>query len=260
MGLGLDPGPSYERIGAGYDRARRTEFRIAAQVDAALAESRTVLNVGAGTGSYEPADREVIAVEPSAEMIAQRPPGSARVIRGSAERLPFEDDSFDAAMAIFSDHHWRDRAAGLREMRRVARHRVLLLNADPGLAERFWLTRDYLPGLVGLVPERYRRPGYWRRELRGLLGYVELKAVPVSHDCHDGFYQAYWRRPRAYLDQRVRDGISVFHRLPEPEVSAAIARLGRDVDDGTWGERHRDLREMSELDVGLRLVVAEPVG
>lgn len=139
----------------------------------------------------------------------------------------------------------------------VARRRVLILNADPGLAEGFWLTRDYLPGFIGLIPERYRHPGYWEQELRGLLGEIEVRPVPVPHDCHDGFYQAYWRRPRAYLDSEVRDGISVFHHLPEAEVADAIKRLRRDLDEGRWEKRHRQLCEESELDVGLRLVVSE---
>lgn len=160
-------------------------------------------------------------------------------------------------MAIVSDHHWSDRLAGLSEMRRVARDRVLILNADPGLVGLFWMTRDYLPGFAGLVPERYRRAGAWSRELGHLLGEVEIEPVPVPHDCTDGFYQAYWRRPHAYLDEEIRNSTSVFHRLPEGEVSSAMERLRRDLDDGAWGERYGDLLELSELDVGLRLVVAK---
>ncbi len=248
---------TYDRIGAGYDEVRRSDPRIAMGIVEALGEARSVLNVGAGTGSYEPADREVIAVEPSAEMIGQRPPGSAPVVQASAEKLPFDEDSFDAAMAIISDHHWSDRAAGLREMLRVARRRVLLLNVDPSLAQCFWLTRDYLPGFLSLIPEPYRRSGYWEQELQTLLGEVEVQPVAVPYDCQDGFYQSYWRRPRDYLDGRVRAGISVFHRLPEAEVAAAMERLSRDLDDGSWEARHGDLLELDELDVGLRLVVAE---
>jgi SAM-dependent methyltransferase len=248
---------AYDQIGRGYSEHRRTDPRIATRIEEALGDAQSVVNVGAGAGSYEPAGREVTAVEPSAEMIAQRPADAAPAVQACAEELPFEDGSFDAAMAIISDHHWSDRAAGLCEMLRVARHRVLILNADPGLARRFWLTRDYLPGFTSLIPERYRRPGYWEQELRGLLGRVEMRPVPVPHACHDGFYQAYWRRPRAYLDQRIRDSISVFHRLPGAEVSGAMERLRSDLDDGTWEERYGDLCGRSELDVGLRLVVAE---
>jgi SAM-dependent methyltransferase len=248
---------AYDELGRGYAGPRRADPRIAAQIEEALGDARAVLNVGAGTGSYEPAGLKVTAVEPSAVMIAQRPPGSAPVLRAAAESLPLEDDSVDAAMAILSDHHWEDREAGLREMLRVARHRVLVLNADPALAGSFWLNRDYLSGFAGLVPEPYGRPGFWEEELRGILGQVEVRPVPVPHDCLDGFYQAYWRRPRAYLDPRVRGGTSVFRLLPEVEVSAALERLRWDLESGTWEERNANLLQIPSLDVGLRLVVAE---
>ncbi len=179
------------------------------------------------------------------------------MIQANAEALPFADDTFDAAMAIISDHHWSDREAGLRELRRVARDRVLLLNADPAEAERFWLTRDYLDGLSGLITSRYREAGYWREELQRSFGEVELRAVPVPHDCQDGFYQAFWRRPRAYLDPRVRDGTSVFRMVATSRVERAVDQLQDDLDDGTWHERHGDLLRQPELDVGLRLVVAD---
>jgi SAM-dependent methyltransferase len=243
-------------IGRGYGAARGTDPRIAAAIDDALGDARDVLNVGAGTGSYEPAGREVVAVEPAAVMIAQRPVGSAPAVQASAESLPFDDDSFDAAMAVFSDHHWSDRAAGMREMRRVARKRVVLVNMDPGLTQRFWLTRDYLPGFLDLIPAPYREPGHWEAELRELLGPLESRPVPVPHDCRDGFYQAYWRRPEAYLDEAVRAGISIFHALPAPAVEGAIERLRRDLEDGTWRARNAELLERAELDLGLRVVVA----
>jgi SAM-dependent methyltransferase len=249
---------AYDRIGVGYTTARRTDPRIAAQILKALGNARNILNVGAGTGSYEPLGREVTAVEPSAEMISQRPTGATPVVQASAEALPFEDNRFDAAMAINSDHHWRERQVGLREMARVARGRVLLVNADPNIALEFWLTRDYLPGVVGLIPEQYRHKGEWRAELESVLGEVEVQPVPVPHDCLDGFYQAYWRRPRAYCDERIRRGTSVFHLLPESEVADAMERLRRDLDDGAWDERNARLRDLPELDVGLRLVIAKP--
>lgn len=248
-------GASYDRLGRGYAARRATDPRIAAAIEEALGEARRVVNVGAGTGSYEPVGREVVAVEPSAVMIAQRPPGNAPAIQAAAEALPLADDSVDAAMAIFTDHHWSDRAAGMRELRRVARKRVLMLNIDPAWTERFWLTRDYLRSFVDLVPERYREPGYWERELRDLLGDVEIRPIPVPHDCRDGFFQAYWRRPEAYLDEAVRNSISVFHALPADEVSVAIERLRADLGDGTWEARNAELLGLTELDLGLRLVV-----
>jgi SAM-dependent methyltransferase len=248
---------SYDRLGRTYAARRVTDARIAAVIDRALGDARSVVNVGAGTGSYEPAGREVVAVEPSAVMIAQRPPGSAPAVQASAEALPLDDGSVDAAMAIFTDHHWSDRAAGMREMLRVARKRVVLVNMDPAWAGRFWMTRDYLRCFMDLVPERYRGPGYWIHELRALLGEIELRSVPVPHDCRDGFYQAYWRRPEAYLEESVRDGISVFHLLPEGKVQAALEQLRRDLDDGAWQVGHGDLLGLPELDVGLRLAVRE---
>ncbi len=251
---------AYDQLGIGYANARRTDPRIAAKIGEALGDARSVLNVGAGTGSYEPAGREVTAVEPSAGMISQRPVGAAPVVQVSAEALPFENNSFDAVMAVISDHHWRDRRAGLREMARVARRRILLLNADPSLAMEFWLTRDYLTGFADLIPEQYRQKGQWRAELEAVLGEVEVQPVPVPHDCLDGFYQAYWRRPSAYCDKRVRRSISVFHRLPEAEVADAMERLRQDLDSGAWNERNARLLSLSELDVGLRLVTAKPSG
>lgn len=215
-----------------------------------------MINVGAGTGSYEPREREVTAVEPAAVMIAQRPAGSAPVIQASAEALPFGDDSVDAAMAVVSDHHWEDRAAGLRELRRVARDRVVLVNVDPATIADFWLTRDYLTGFGRLVPERYREAGHWETELRELLGEVEIEPIPLGADCADGLLVAWWRRPEAFLDPAVRAGISVFQLLPEEEVAYALARLRSDLLDGTWARRNADLVDREEMDVGLRLVVA----
>ena len=255
--VGVVKRAQYDRIGAGYTATRRTDPRIRAAIWAALGDAESVLNVGAGTGAYEPDDRAVTAVDPSATMLAQRPRGAADAVRASAEALPFEDDSFDIAMAILSDHHWQDRGRGLREMRRVARGRVLLFNADPAFARDFWLTNEYLPGFLDLIPERYREPGFWRDELRALLGDVELRDVPIPADCRDGFYGAFWRRPEAYLDDQVRAGISVFARLSDDKVADAMTRLRDDLAGGVWKERHGDLLRLDELDLGYRLVLAD---
>jgi SAM-dependent methyltransferase len=246
----------YDDIGVGYTATRRTDPRIAAAVLDALGDARTIVNVGAGTGSYEPAGREVIAIEPSATMLEQRPAGAAGAIQASAEALPLEDASVDAAMAVLSDHHWRDRRAGLAELRRVARGPVVLVNFDPGLADRFWLTAEYLPSFTELIPPPYRAAGAWERELTELLGPVEARVVPVPADCRDGFYHAFWRRPAAYLDARVRAAISVFARLPARDVDAAVRRLRDDLRSGAWESRHADLRKLHEVDLGLRVVVA----
>jgi SAM-dependent methyltransferase len=248
----------YDRIGVSYRATRREDPRIARAIWNALGDAESVVNVGAGAGAYEPPDRQVLAVEPSEVMVAQRPAGAAPVVQAVAEALPFKDDSFDAAMAVLSDHHWRRRTDGMRELRRVARRRVVLFNADPAQAERFWLTRDYLPGFLDLIPVPYRRPGRWTAELASLLeGELSVVPVPIPHDCRDGFYGAYWRRPRRYLDRQVRDGISVFAQLPRKAVAAAVERLGSDLDDGSWRARHSALLRRDELDLGYALVVVE---
>ncbi len=248
----------YEAIGHGYTVTRRTDPHLAAAIWLALGDADSVVNVGAGAGSYEPADRDVVAVEPSAVMIAQRPEGAARVVQAAAEDLPFADASFDAAMAILTDHHWPDRLRGLRELARVARRRIVLFNADPAEAELFWLTRDYLPGFAALIPDRYRSPGAWVRELRETLGeHLAVTAVPIPADCRDGFYGAFWQRPAAYLDPAVRAGISVFARLGADYVARAISRLDADLQDGGWHARHGDLLARSKLHLGYYAVVCE---
>ena len=247
----------YDAIGRRYTVTRRTDPRIAEAIWKALGNARTVVNVGAGTSSYEPPDREVVAVEPSEVMIAQRPPGAAPCVRAAAEELPFEDASFDAAMAVLSDHHWRDRLQGLRELRRVA-HRVVLFNADPAQASRFWLTTEYLPGFCDLIPEPYRVAGYWESELARELGALHTFAVPIPHDCHDGFYAAFWQRPAAYLDRSVRAAISIFARLDAREIDRGLTRLRADLRTGAWEARHAALLQLDQLDLGYRVAIAEP--
>jgi SAM-dependent methyltransferase len=247
----------YDRIGRGYARTRETDPRLAEVIWDALGHAETVLNVGAGTGAYEPRDRTVLAVEPSTVMLGQRPANTAPAVRASAEALPFADNSFDAVMAVHSDHHWRDRRQGLRELRRVARRRVVLFNANPAEAERFWLTAEYLPAFLDLIPGRYRAAGAWQHELEQSLGPVRLIAVPIPHDCADGFYGAFWRRPAAYLDPLVRDGISVFSALDPDDVTHAIQELEADVRSGAWEQQHKDIRQRSELHLGYYAVVAE---
>lgn len=252
--------PLYNQIGRTYSVTRRPEPRIERAIHAALGDAATVVNVGAGAGAYEPTDREVVAVEPSAVMTAQRKPGSTRVVEAFAERLPFGDGEFEASMAVLSDHHWTDRAQGLRELRRVARRRVVLFNADPGENARFWMTTEYLPGFVKLIEPRYRVAGAWQCELRTILGDLELRPVPIAHDCADGFYGAYWRRPEAFLDPVIRDGISVFSQLPAEQVTHGLEALADDLRSGAWRDRHHDLLELGELHLGYYVVVAELTG
>jgi SAM-dependent methyltransferase len=241
----------YDRIGTGYTTTRRADPRIAAAIEEALGDAISVVNVGAGTGSYEPAGRRVVAIEPSEVMIAQRPRGAAPAVIASAEALPLADASVDAAMAVLTDHHWADRARGLAEMRRVARRRVVVFQFDPAFAEAFWMTRDYLPTFLR------RLRGRALSDLMGPLGPVEMRPVPIPHDCVDGFYASHWRRPEAYLDPEVRAGISIFHALPADEVADGIARLRSDLESGAWAKRNADLLERDALDLGFRVVVAE---
>ena len=244
-------GALYDRIGVTYTTTRGEDPRLAAAIHDALGDAVTVVNVGAGTGSYEPADRKVVAIEPSAVMIAQRPPDAAPAVMATAEALPLADASVDAAMAVLTDHHWADRAQGLREMRRVARRRSVVFQHDPAVAERFWLTRDYLPTFVR------RLRGKVLADMLHELGDLELRPVPIPHDCRDGFLAAHWRRPHAYLDPAVRAGISVFAMLPEDEVATAVQRLRADLESGAWERRNADILDRDELDLGFRIVVAE---
>src|ERR1700761_7377906 len=241
----------YDTIGTTYTATRRTEPRIAAQIWAALGGARTVLNVGAGAGSYEPPDREVTAVEPSAVMRAQRPAGAAPCVAAAAESLPFEDQSFDAAMAVSTIHHWQDPIAGLRELRRVARHVVVFTHdtTDAGWRLRFWLTRDYLPEVAEFLTGR---PSL--TELARAIG-ARTEPVPIPWDCSDGFFEAYWRRPEAYLDDQVRRGLSVWARVGPQVEQRTVRALRADLASGRWAERNRDLLALDAADLGLRLLV-----
>lgn len=253
-------GLSYDHIGRTYTATRQADPRLEAAIWSALGDARTVLNVGAGAGAYEPTDREVTAVEPSSVMIAQRPAGAAPVIQARAEELPFPDASFDAVLTVLSDHHWSDRARGFSEMRRVARDRVVVFNANPAESGLFWLTVEYLPGFLDLIPPHYRDLGAWERRLRDSLGAIELIPVPVPHDCRDGFYGSFWRRPEAYLDAAVRAGISVFAQLRATDVQTGISDLRADLESGEWHARHADLFEFAELYLGYYVVIASPQG
>lgn len=241
---------SYEEIGAGYAHARRTEPRIAEHVWRALGDAESVLNVGAGAGSYEPPDRKVLPVEPSQSMRAQRPHGAAPCIEASAEALPFPDRSFDAAMAILSDHHWSDPIAGLREMRRVAR-RVVVFQWDAAESERFWLIRDYLRSEYHALT--VGAPTL--RERAAALG-ASTEPVSVPWDCVDGFFHAYWRRPHAYLQEPVRRGSSVWARVGKATEQRAVAALADDLESGAWEQRNAGLLDLQSIDLGARLLIA----
>ena len=243
----------YDRIGTAYSGTRRPDERIARQITAALGDARSVVNVGAGVGSYEPLDREVVAVEPSAVMLAQRPAGAAPAIQATAEDLPFEDDSFDAALAVLTMHHWQDWRAGIAELRRVARRRVVVLTFDPACIGRYWLVRDYLPEIAAV--DKARIPPL--ATVAQALGGAAAVPVPIAEDCSDGFLCAAWKRPLTYLDAMARANISNLAILPPDTVAAATVRLERDVADGTWAERNAGLLALDEADFGYRLLIAQ---
>jgi SAM-dependent methyltransferase len=248
MGKGSTMNALYDEIGINYAELRKPDHRIARIIEQALGDAKVILNVGAGAGAYEPTDRQLTAVEPSLEMIRKRGPGAARVVQAVADDLPFEDNTFDAAMAILTIHHWPDQAAGLREMRRVTRGRIVLLTFDP--SQRPWLT-DYLPELTRLDEAQMPLMSDYAR----WLGPVDVSPVLVPHDCSDGFLYAYWRRPEAYLDARIRSGSSSFWAIGNAE--AGLRKLQRDLESGEWERRYAGLRALNEYDAGYRLVVTK---
>lgn len=243
----------YEQHGTAYAQHRRADPRIAARVHAALGDARTILNVGAGAGSYEPQDRYVLAVEPSATMRAQRPPGAAPSLAGRAEGLPFDDDAFDAAMAMITIHHWDPVEAGLRELRRVARGPVVVLTLDLA-AQVAWQREHFAPGLE-IEHTRFPRPEAVAETLGGR---TRIETIPTPADCTDGFQEAYWNRPEAFLDPAVRGAQSMWALVPEDVEARIVARLRADLDSGAWDRAHGHLRALDELAGCLRLVVSTP--
>jgi SAM-dependent methyltransferase len=240
----------YDRLGRGYSRVRRPDPRIAAQIDAALGMARTVLNVGAGTGSYEPEGREVTAVEPSAEMIGQRPAGSAPVVQASAEDLPFADLSFGASMAVLTVHHWADLDAGLAELRRVSRERIVIVTFDPEALVDLWIPRDYFPEMLALK----RRAGATSGSLAERLAGATVEPIPVPRDCTDLFFAALWARPEKLFDEEVLKPMWVWQGISAEARRSGRERLRADLESGAWEERYGHLRALPTLDVGLRLV------
>jgi SAM-dependent methyltransferase len=246
------PRVDYERHGATYSRHRRPDPRIAAAVERALGDARTVLNVGAGTGSYEPSDRWVLAVEPSATMRAQRPPGAAPAIVARAEGLPLDDGSVDAAMAMVTIHHWEPPEAGLAELRRVARRTVVVFTFDLD-ALPAW-QREHLA--EGLAIERPRFPSI-DAVVRALGGETRVERIPTPSDCSDGFFEAFWNRPEALLDPSVRASQSLWTLLPPGLEERIVSRLRDSLTSGAWDAEHGHLRDQEAFDGSLRLVISE---
>jgi SAM-dependent methyltransferase len=243
----------YERHGRTYASHRRPDPRIAARIHATLGDARTVLNVGAGAGSYEPTDRWVLAVEPSATMRAQRPAGAAPALSARAEALPFDDDAFDAAMACVTIHHWEPASAGLAELRRVARGPVVV----------FTFELDHLPAWQheflreGIVVEKPRFPAI-ADVAKALGGRTRVESIPTPGDCADGFFEAFWRRPEALLDPEVRSAQSMWAVLDAGVEERIVERLATALDSGEWDAEHGYLRAQDSFQGALRLVISEP--
>ena len=241
-----------EEIG-GYGSTRRADPRILRRVAAAVGGAPSVVNIGAGAGSYEPPNRRVVAVEPSEMVIAQRRPGSAPVVKATAEHLPFKDGAYSAAMAILTLHHWDDPMAGLAEMRRVARRRAVVLTLDPHAMDAFWFYH-YFPQVAAADAERFPALS---DVVAVLGGETRVETVPIPHDCRDGFLGAYWRRPSAYLETRVRRTISSLTAIGDDELLDGLAWLASDIRSGAWDAAYSWLYQQDEMDLGYRLVVAE---
>jgi uncharacterized protein (DUF1330 family) len=244
----------YDRIGAGYARVRAEDPSLRAAVVSALGEARTVLNVGAGAGSYEPRDRAVLAVEPSDVMAAQRPADAAPALRAFAEELPLRDRSFDAAMAILSLHHWdAGQERGVREMRRVARGPVVIVTIDPRLSGTMWLLRDYLPEVAQLDFRIFPPP---ETIAEWLGGDVHIESVPISRDTPDWMLLSYWAHPERVLDSEARAATSGFARMPPAVVDRVVEAVRRDLSDASWDRKYGALRGLNSYDAGLRLITA----
>lgn len=249
MGHSKNMNELYDRIGHSYTTQRRPDPRIFSRIRQLLQEMSSLLNVGAGSGSYEPGDLAVTAVEPSLQMIMQHRRRSS-VVQAKAEALPFSDDSFDAAMAILTIHHWDDPKKGLEECARVTRSRIVILTWDPA-SDGFWLMQDYFPELLDL--DRRIFPGM--EEIGNVLGHISIQPLPIPADCIDGFLGAYWRRPHFYLDAEIRSCISSFSQITE--VEPRLEELRKDLATGVWECKNRHLLKADSFDIGYRLITAE---
>ncbi|MDI1482350.1 class I SAM-dependent methyltransferase [Polyangium sp. y55x31] len=248
--------PRYDLIGQGYAQTRKEDPRLRDRILAALGPARTVVNVGAGTGSYEPRDRYVVAIEPSDVMAGQRPRELAPAIRATADSLPLRDGSVDAAMTVLSVHHWDEgQEAGVREMRRVATGPVVIVTCDPDVSGAMWLMADYLPEVAALDHRTFPRPAQLAAWLGGR---TEVQVVPIPRDTCDWSLVSFWAHPERVLDEDARNATSGFARMEPAVVQRVVAAVRRDLEDGTWDARHGHLRKLDEYDAGLRLVLNMP--
>ncbi|MEO1652323.1 MAG: class I SAM-dependent methyltransferase [Bacteroidota bacterium] len=242
--------PKYDKIGINYTNNRATDPRIAQQLYAALEGASRILNIGAGTGSYEPTNVDLIGIEPSSEMIAQRESGAHPVIQAQAEKLPFEDKSFSHSMAILSIHHWEDRAQAFREVKRVTRDKFVAISWDAG-AGPFWLTRDYFPEFFKMDAAHFPNLD----ELGMYFEEVKMLPIPIPEDCQDGFLAAYWKRPEAYLDPKIRLSISSFSKIADAQPG--LDKLKNDLASGLWEQKNAAMLDKTSIDAGYRLIIAK---
>ena len=236
----------YNKIGKSYSEYRAPDPHIAGIINQSLGNAKRIINVGAGSGSYEPGHLNVTAVEPSSVMISQRPAHAAEAVQGRAEHLPFKDKTFDAAMAILTIHHWEDLDQGLSELKRVAK-KVIIVTWDPSF-EGFWMTNDYFPEILSYDKGRF--PAFGR--IANLMGAIKITNIPVPANCIDGFASAYWQRQEAILMKPVRDATSAFNKIPD--LNQKLARLKQDISSGIWAEKYGYLLNKNEMDLGFRLL------
>lgn len=239
----------YDSIGIDYSVTRRTDPKIAKQLYSELQGATRIVNIGAGTGSYEPENVDLVAVEPSSEMISQRRSGSHKVEQAFAEKLPFGDSSFSHAMTVLSMHHWENRALAFREINRVATEKFVAITWDPK-SEPFWLTRDYFPE----IHEMDRRIFPDLDELNEHFADVAVSPLPIPSDCQDGFFAAFWKRPEAYLSSKVRQSMSPFSKIKN--LSDGLQKLENDLASGAWAKNNQAILSLSSVDVGYRIISA----
>jgi SAM-dependent methyltransferase len=244
----------YDRIGAGYAGTRHEDPAVRERLHAALGDARSVVNVGAGAGSYEPRDRYVVAIEPSDVMAAQRPRELAPAIRASADALPLRDDAVDAAMAVLTIHHWDEHTErGVRELARVARDRVVIVTYDAGVAASMWLM-DYLPEVAALDGRSFPPPD---RVLAWLGGRGAVEPLLIARDTPDWTLGSFWAHPERVLDEAARNATSGFARMPDDVIARVVDAVARDLADGTWDARYGELRTLDAFDAGMRLITAD---
>lgn len=247
--------PRYDRIGEGYTRTRREDPALRSRIIAALGPARTVVNVGAGAGSYEPRDRHVIAIEPSDVMAAQRPAELAPAVRASAESLPLRDGSVDAAMAVLTIHHWDGQERGVRELRRVASGPVVIITCDPEVSGAMWLMADYMPEVAALDRRIFPPP---QTIASWLGGATRIETIPIARDTCDWTLMSFWAHPERVLDAEARNATSGFARMAPAVVDRVVDAVRRDLQSGAWDVRHGELRRLDAYDAGMRMVLSLP--